>query len=472
MPDKQSAVPHRINVFTLIMITAAFVASVRNLPMMAETGLNMIFYALIAALLFLIPTALVSAELATGWPQQGGVYVWVKEAFGERWGFTAIWLQWFQMVIGMVPVLAFIAGSLAFVFNPALAANKLFLLLVILAVYWGATYLNLRGMKTSGRISTVCFLCGVLLPGLLIIILGIVYLLSGDPVQLDLSLSEANLVPDFTSISNIVLLAGFIFVFMGIEVSAGHANEVKNPQRDYPIAIFVAGLLLFFINVIGAMAVAIVVPQSKISLNAGLMVAFTDFFAAFHISWLVPIIALLVAFGAIGQISTWILGPIKGLQVSAQSGDLPPILQKVNKNGIPQNLLILQASLVSVFGLLFEIVPCVNNAYWMLLALTILVYLVMYVLMFMAAIRLRYSKPEVPRAYKIPGGKVGMWLVSGVGLLTVLIIMFVDFFPPKQVPVGNTAQYVATLGVGIIIMVLIPLIIYHFKKSSWQSSKN
>ena len=469
--EKVAAVPHKINVFTLIMITAAIVISVRNLPMMAETGLNMILYAGIAALVFLVPTALVSAELATGWPQQGGVYVWVKEAFGERWGLTAIWLQWFQMVIGMVSVLVFIAGAVAYVFNPALAANKLFILAIILVVYWGATFLNLRGMQMSGRISTVCFLCGVLIPAIVIISLGIAYLLSGNPVQLDLSLTAANLIPDFTNISNIVLLAGFIFVFMGIEVSAGHANEVKDPQHNYPVAILLAGIMLFVINVVGALAVAIVVPQSKISLNAGLMEAFTDFFAGFHISWLVPVVALLVAVGAIGQISTWILGPIKGLQISAQSGDLPPILQKVNKNRIPRNLLILQASLVSMFGVMFALVPGVNSAYWMLLALTILVYFVMYILMFLAAIRLRYSRPEVERAYKIPGGKVGMWLVSGVGLVAGLFTMVIGFFPPAQVPVGNTMQYVATLAVGLIIIVLIPLIIYQFKKPSWQISK-
>ena len=467
MQDKTSAVPHRINMFTLIMITAAFVANLRSLSLMAETGLNLIFYAGLAALFFLLPTALVSAELATGWPEQGGVYVWVKEAFGERWGFTAISLQWTQMIIGMVALLVFIAGALAFMFNPALAENKLFLLLVILLVYWIATYLNLRGMKMSSRISTVCFLSGVLLPGLLIIILSIVYILSGNPVQLDLSLTKANLIPDFTCIGNIVLLAGFILVFMGIEVSAVHAKEVKNPQRDYPIAIFIVGLMMFVIYVLCALAVAIVVPESKIHMNVGVMAAFTDFFAAFHLSWLVPLIALLVAFGATGTISTWILGPIKGLQVAAQSGDLPQILQEVNEKGIPKNLLILQASLVSLFGVLFVIVPGVTNAYWMLLALTILVYFVMYILLFLAAIRLRYSRPEVHRAYKIPGGKVGMWLVCGVGLLTALFTMFVCFFPPKQVHVPNTPLYVAIMSVGLIIIVLIPQIIYQFKKPDW-----
>lgn len=467
MTDKTSATPHRINMFTLIMITCAIMVSVRNLPMMAETGLNMIFFVLIALVLYLIPAALVSAELATGWPQQGGVYVWVKEAFGERWGFTAIWLQWFQMVIGMVTVLAFIAGSLAFVFNPSLAGNKLFILFVILAVYWGATYFNLRGMKASGRISTVCFISGVLIPGILIIGFGVLYLLSGDPVQIDLSLSAASLIPDISSISSIVLLAGFIFVFMGIEVSAGHANEVENPQRNYPIAIFMAVIILLIITLFGAIAVAIAVPQKHISLIAGILEALTDFFAAFNLHWLVPIIALLVAFGAIGQISTWIAGPVKGLLVTAKSGNLPPSLQKVNENGMPKNLLIVQASLVSVFGLLFTLVPGVNDAFWMLLALTILVYLTMYAMMFLAAIRLRYTKPDVPRAYKIPGGKAGMWIVGCLGLSTVLFTMIVSFFPPKQLPIGNAPLYVTFLGLGLLIIVLIPLFIYHFKKASW-----
>jgi len=467
MTDKTSATPHRIKEFTLIMITCAIIVSVRNLPLMAETGLNMIFFVLIALVLFLIPAALVSAELATGWPQQGGVYVWVKEAFGERWGFTAIWLQWFQMIMGMVMILAFIASSLAFVFNPSLAGNKLFLLLIILAVYWGATYFNLRGLKMTGRICTVCFISGVLIPGILIISLGVLYLLSGAPVQIDFSLSEANLIPDMSNISSIVLLAGFVFVFTGIEVSAGHANEVENPQRNYPIAIFITGLILLIIYILGVMAIAIAVPQKQISLTAGIFEALTNFFAAFNLHWLVPIIAFLVAFGAIGEISIWIVSPIKGLLSTAKRGNLPPSLQKENENGMPKNLLIVQASLVSLFGLMFVFVPIINDAFWMLLALTTLVYLTMYAMMFLAAIRLRYTKPDVPRAYKIPGGKAGMWVVGGLGLLTVLFTMVVDFFPAKQLPIGHAPLYVTFMGLGLLIVVLIPLIIYHLKKPSW-----
>ena len=107
MSDEKLAGQHKLGIFSLVMIAAAFVVSVRNLPMMAETGLQMVFFALIAVGAFLIPVALVAAELATGWPKEGGVYAWVKEAFGDRWGFVAVWLLWFQMVIGMTGILSF-----------------------------------------------------------------------------------------------------------------------------------------------------------------------------------------------------------------------------------------------------------------------------------------------------------------------------------------------------------------------------
>ncbi len=138
---KEASTPgqKKLSVFTLTMITGAMIVSARNLPMMAEAGLHVIFFMLIAALCFFAPVALVSAELATGWPKQGGVYSWVKEAFGERWGFVAIWLQWSMMTFLMLTVLDFIGGALAFVFKPELAQNRFFLYLVILVVYWGAT---------------------------------------------------------------------------------------------------------------------------------------------------------------------------------------------------------------------------------------------------------------------------------------------------------------------------------------------
>jgi len=470
MPDVKPAKEHKLGIFSLVMIAAAFVISVRNLPMMAETGLQMIFFALIAVVTFLLPVALVAAELATGWPKEGGVYVWVKEAFGERWGFVAAWLLWFQMVIGMTGVLSFIGGMIAFVINPALANNKLFLLTIILAVYWGVTLFNLRGMNASSRISTVCFIGGVFVPGVLIILLGIIYLLQGNPIQVNTAITLQNLVPDMRNIHTLVLLFGFIFVFSGMEISAVHAGEVDNPQKNYPLAILLAAILLVSINVIGAMSVAVVVPRSHLSLVSGLMEAFSVFFSKFNLRWMIPIIAFLAGFGATGQVSTWVLGPVKGLLATAKNGDIPPFFQKVNENNIPTRLLMLQAVLVSLFGLAYVIIPNINTAFTMLLALTILLYLGMYVLMFLSAIRLRYKEPDVPRAYRVPGGNIGMWIIAGIGLAASFFTFFIGLFPPSELKISNPADYVKSMVIGIIVMTIIPLVIFQFRKPAWKKA--
>jgi len=470
MSDETNVKQHKLGIFSLVMIAAAFIVSVRNLPMMAETGLQMIFFALIAVMTFLVPVALVAAELATGWPKEGGVYAWVKEAFGDRWGFVAVWLLWFQMVIGMTGILSFIGGVLAYVIHPALANNKIFLVCVILSVYWGATFLNLRGMKASSRISTICFLSGVFIPGVLIILLGIIYLLQGNPPQVDLTFTVKNIIPDLRNIHNLVLLFGFIFVFSGMEISAVHAGEVDNPQKNYPLAILLAGILLVGINVIGSMSVAVVVPQKELSLVSGLMEAFRSFFDKFNLRWMTPFIAFLAGVGATGQVSTWIVGPVKGLLATAKNGDLPPYFQKVNENGIPKRLHILQASLVSLFGLMYAVIPNINTTFAMLLALTILLYLVMYILMFLAAIRLRYKEPDVPRAYRVPGGNIGMWIVAGVGLLASFFTFYVGLLPPDQIKIADPRIYVRFMAIGTVIMTIAPLIIFQLRKPGWKQN--
>ena len=467
MADTNSAAPKKISVFKLVMLTAAIIVSVRNLPMMAEVKLQMLFFVFIAVVMFLIPTALVSAELATGWPEQGGVYVWVKEAFGERWGFLATWLQWIQMPFGMVMILSFVAGSLAFVFNPGMKNNGLFIFVIVAVVYWGATLLNLRGMNTSSMISTVCLLAGVLIPAVLIIIFGLIYWIGGNPLQVNFAFSAGNYFPPM-DIHHIALLAGFIFTFSGIEVSAAHANEVENPQRNYPIAILLSVIIIVTVNVLGGLFVAMVVPHSQLTLNAGIMQAFQSFFNKFHVSWLIPVCALLTGLGAIGQVSTWIVGPVKGLLSTAQNGDLPRVFQKVNKNGVPTNLLIVQASLVTVIGLLFAFIPSVNTSFLMVLNMTILLYLVMYILMLLAALRLRYKEPDVKRPYRVPGpGNSGMWVVAGIGLLACSFTFFVAFFPPSQLKISSPTFYVAFLVVCNVVLISIPFIIYKFRKPSW-----
>lgn len=148
----------RMGVFTLAMINVSAIVSLRGMPAESTYGLSSVFYYIFAAVFFLVPVSLVAAELTTGWPQKGGVYRWVGEAFGKKWGFLAIWLQWIESTIWFPTVLTFAAVSLAFMgpgqrWDEALAANKWYVLIVVLCVYWAATLLNLRGMKTSAGVT-------------------------------------------------------------------------------------------------------------------------------------------------------------------------------------------------------------------------------------------------------------------------------------------------------------------------------
>ncbi|MBD3304312.1 amino acid permease [Candidatus Woesearchaeota archaeon] len=463
-----SAIKNKISLFTLIMISSAIVISVRNFPTEAETGMHMIFFALFAAIGFFIPVALVSAELATLLPKQGGIFAWVKAAFGERFGFVSSWLQWCYMMIGSIPMLYFVGGSLAFVFMPALAHNKLFMALIVLLLTWGTTIFNFRGLKASGKVSTFGFLLGVLIPGALIIIFGIVYWLTGNPLHLDMTLSTKNMIPDLSKLTTLVLLVGFMRTFTGIEVSGSHANEVTNPKRSYPLAILFVVILGLALNILGSLSVAAVVPQQQISLASGIMEAFKVFFHQFHLAWLVPVLGILTAIGAIGEITTWTLGPVKAVYASAKTGALPKFFNKANKKGIPTRLLIVQAAVISLIGCGLLLMPKLNTAFWMANAVACCIYFFMYALMILACLKLRYTMPKAKRAYKIPGGWFGIWLLSITGLATLAFGFVIAFLPPAQLHVVDTTAYLTITIGGITTLLLIPFIIFALRRV-WQA---
>src|SRR3990167_6234562 len=145
--DKKSL--RSLSIFSLTMITVGSVDSIRNLPMTALFGSQLIAFFLIGTFFFLLPTALVSAELAATWPEQGGVYVWLKEAFGKKAGFLAIWLQWVENVIWYPLLLMFVAGTVGYLIAPHLASDPYFLFSVIIGAFWAVTLINYCGMKAS-----------------------------------------------------------------------------------------------------------------------------------------------------------------------------------------------------------------------------------------------------------------------------------------------------------------------------------
>ncbi len=465
----------RMGVFTLALINVSAIVSLRGLPAESTYGLSSAFYYIFAAVFFLIPVSLVAAELTTGWPQKGGVFRWVGEAFGTRWGFLAIWLQWIESTIWYPTLITFAAVSLAFIgpnqsWDEAIAANSFYVLVVVLLIYWLATALNLRGMKMSGAITKWGSLLGTVIPATLLVLMGMVYWGMGN--QIDIKMQPGDFFPDMTNFNNIVFAASIFLFYAGMEMSAVHVKDVKDPKRDYPLAIGIASIATVFIFVFGTLAIGFIIPESQINLVQSLLIAFDRLFAYFDASWMGSVIAICLAFGVLAQLVAWVGGPSKGLLEVGKAGYLPRFMQKTNKQGVQLGILLIQGSIVTLLSILFVIMPSVQTAYQIITQLTILLYLIMYILMFAAAIYLRYSAPQVERSFRIPGGKVcGMWLIGGLGLLGASLAFILSFIPPGQIPVGSPWLYVTILIVSVVIFAGIPFLIYAKRRPEWADEK-
>lgn len=456
--------------FAIMNITT--IISLRGLPGMAEYGLTSIFYYVFAAVVFLIPTALVSAELASTYPKQGGVFRWVGEAFGPRWGFAAMYYQWQAIVIWFPTVLIYGAVSLAYVFWPqsfdkALAGNKLYTIAVLLGVFWFVTLFTFRGVKASSRLSSLGGLFGTIIPGAILIALAAVYVVMGKPIQMPL---HTGLMPNFSNFQSMVLAASVFLFFAGMEMQAVHVKQLENPARNYPLAVLIATVVVLALFILGTLAVGIVIPHKDINLNQSLLIAYRDLWSAMGVPWLGNVMAALLAFGVLGQASVIVSGPSTGLLAVGRAGYLPHILQKTNKNGMPVAILLLQGGLVTLLCAAFTVLPSVQSAYQLLSQMATVIYLFMYLIMFVAAIRLRYSQPGMSRPFEIPGGIFGMWLVGGLGLAGAITATIFSFIPPKQISTGSPAVYVGILLVGCAIFAAIPFILYVFHQPSWKAT--
>ena len=189
---------------------------------------------------------------------------------------------------------------------------------------------------------------------------------------------------------------------------------------------------------------------------SGLIESFDVFFKAYHMPWMLPITAILIIIGGFCGVSTWLIGPTRGLLIAAKDGSLPPIFSRCNRYGAPSHLLLFQGLLFTALCSVFILMDTINESYWLLSALTAQLALLVYVFMFAAAIRLRYSQKDKPRAYKIPGGNKVMWLVSGMGLTTCLLAILLGFLPPSQIHIKNIYFYEGFLWSGMLFFVAIP----------------
>ena len=452
----------------ILMVTT--VLSLRGLSSQAEFGYTSIFWYILAAILFLVPFSLVCAELASTYTNTGGLFRWCSEAFGPRWGWSAMYMDWVMVLIWFPAVLMFAAVALAYIFWPVsfdqtLAANKWYTLAIVLGVFWCATFVTFKGKKFANKLSTLGGLFGTIIPGAILIILGIIYICTGGHNFID---AKQPFWPDFEKYQTIVLAASIFLFYAGMEIQAVHVNDMPNPSKTFPKAVFIAVIIILVIFIAGTLAIGFVEPAKDINLLASLLIAYNDLWAHLHCEWLGNVLAVFITFGVLGQVSAIISGPSTGILAVGKSGYLPKALQKTNKHGIQVPLLWIQGIWVSVLSLVLIILPSVESAYQILSQLSTILYLVMVVIIYAAFVRLRRTEPNVKRGFKIPGGNFVKWLIGIVGVAGAIAAAVISFFPPSQINTGSPVVYIVILVACTVVFLAIPFLIYDYRKPTWR----
>ena len=457
--------------FGFFAITASMVMTVYEYPSFASSGFHLVFFLIIGGILWFLPVALCAAEMATvkGW-ESGGIFAWVGNTLGRRWGFAALFFQWFQITVGFVTMAFFILAAFAYVVGwDALYKDPLVMFFGVAAIVWLLTLTQLGGTKYTARISKVGFVGGIIVPVLVLLAGLLIYFATGGMSQI--AISPAAFVPDFSKADTLVIFASFILAYMGVEASASHVNELKNPNRNYPLAMIILAVLTIALDALGGLAVATTLPASVLdgNLSFGVIEAFRAIYVE-HIgpafSWIVFAVAVLLALGVLAEISAWIVGPSRALLDTAHDGILPPSFKKVNKHGVSVRTVVVQAAIVTMW----DAVLCGSIAlsggssssvgYLTAIGLTVVIYLVGYVLFFLGYFVLVLRKKSLPRSFQLPGGTPFKVVVAGVGLIMTLATLVISFFPSSNLTAQANQVYQITLFVAFAVSVALPFVIY------------
>lgn len=452
--------PKVLGLFSIVMINVIAVISLRSLPLVAGFGNYIPFFYGLAILGFFLPVTLIAAELASGWPARGGMYVWIREAFNKQTAFFVVWIQWLYNLVWFPTILAFLATITAHIFLPDLVNDPWYLLTFCLGVFWATTLLHGFGMRVSSWLSSFGAVVGTLFPIAVLIGLAASWLLQGNVNHLQGGWDK--MIPSFGSSYGIFPIV--LFTLIGIEMSAVHAQDARDPERNYPRAIVLSTLLIIMCLVLGSLALAVVLSPENIDMLSGLITGLQVLAAEAKMPYLVSIIALLMLTNGFCSVSAWMIGPTKSLQICAFDGNAPKFLQWTNEQGVPVGIMILQGVIFSGLTALFLMHNSVQSTYWLLSTMTAQLALLLYILLFLSAVWLRRKYPDTPRRFRVPGGDWGITLLAIFGVFTCLAAIIIGFIPPQDVQ-GTSAVlgYESLLVGGMLLGVLPPLCWRRFK---------
>jgi glutamate:GABA antiporter len=420
----------------LVLFSVSAILTIDTLASAASMGVSWFTWWGLTMALFFVPYGLITAELGAAWPSEGGLYVWVREALGPRWGSQAAWLYWINNAYWIPSVYMIFAGTFHAIFlrsvlPPGLQDGPGATWLqagIAIAVTWATVLVGLLRLKVSKWLPNL----GAVVKTAIFVglgALGLQSVLSGRPPANDFSL--AALVPRWSD--SLAFLPVLVYNALGFELMSSAGDEMRDPQRDVPRVVLVSGILIAIVYTLGVAGILLAVPLGELSLVTGTW----DALKALGPLWggagdvMVRILGIGFLYACIANIVTWSLGVNRVAAAAAMEGTLPAALGRLHRRfGTPHVAFLIMGAISTVLLLgnaLLSDRP--SNLFWMTFKLSGICFLLSYLLLFPAFLILRYRRPERPRPYRMGGGLPLAWIASVVCWLFIAMACALFFKP-------------------------------------------
>jgi len=457
--DPKSQLRKSMGFWDVLLFNIATVLGPRWIAAAGHNGTSSISLWVIAALFFFVPGAFVINELSSRFPEEGGLYVWAKEAFGDFHGFVAGWTYWIYTVFYFPGLLLASASMSAYILGgrgAALSQDRSFLILVSLALLLIAVLLNIIGLNIGKWLQNAGGV-GTYLPLMMLVgVAGLVYLKHGSVTHFTL----ANMKPTWNW-DTVNFWSQIAFAFTGLELVSAMSEEVRNPRRTLPRAVFGAGALIALMYIVGTFAILTLVPAGDLDPQSGVFNAITIGSIALKVGFLGILAALLVTVGNAGGVGSTVAGIARVPFVVGIDRYLPAAFGKIHPRWkTPYVSILVQAGVSGAILLASQINDTTRGAYQFLIDAAIILYFIPFIYMFLAVIKLAKRKDRLDNqhAVLIPGGKWGLWLSGGLGFVVVLIGIFVSLVPPGDS--SNKVGFELKLVGGTLASILLGLVLY------------
>jgi len=458
--DPKAQLRKTMGFWDVLLFNIATVLGPRWISAAGHSGTSSISLWVIAALFFFVPGAFVINELSSRFPAEGGLYVWAKEAFGDFHGFVAGWTYWIYTVFYFPGLLLASASMSAYVLGEKgapLSQDRTFLLVVSLVLLLIAVWLNIIGLNIGKWLQNAGGV-GTYLPLLMLVgIALLVYFKHGSVTHF----TWANMLPTWNW-DTVNFWSQIAFAFTGLELVSAMSEEVRDPRRTLPRAVFGAGAMIAFMYIAGTFAILSLVPAADLDPKSGVFQAITLGSVALKLGFLGILAALLVCVGNAGGVGSTVAGIARVPFVVGIDRYLPEAFGKIHsKWKTPYISILVQAGVSGAILLLSQIKSeTVQAAYQMLISAAIILYFIPFLYMFAGVIKLaaRKDRTKDEHAVLIPGGMPGVWLCGGLGFVVVLIGIFVSLVPPGDIT--NRAMFEFKLIGGTLASIFLGLILY------------